>query len=180
MKILSKLFYLIVTAAIVTLFIKLSIWQWHRYQFKQSLEQTYQLQWKAKPVNLAIVLKQIAQNPNQVGYYKVIAYGHYDNRQFLLDNRTKNNQIGFDVITPFKLDNDQAILVDRGFIPANVHRQINTEITPPQNKIELSGLLNKPTKSFILGPVIEPQATMQWPLRVMRLDPKSLLVPLNY
>ena len=115
-----------------------------------------------------------------MGYYKVIAYGHYDNRQFLLDNRTKNNQIGFDVITPFKLDNDQAILVDRGFIPANVHRQINTEITPPQNKIELSGLLNKPTKSFILGPVIEPQATMQWPLRVMRLDPKSLLVPLNY
>lgn len=164
----------LLTAAIVALFIKLSIWQWHRYQFKKNLEQTFISQVQATPKELKQVLSFLDKARSETSYSKIIATGHYAQKQFLLDNRTKNNQVGFDVITPFILTNGKTILVDRGFVPADSHRHVHTDITPPTLPITLIGLLSKPSKSFIIGPLIESTPQTNWPKLIMRIDPNIL------
>lgn len=176
----NRLTFSLLTVAIVALFIKLSIWQWHRYQFKKHLEQTFVTQWHATPQDLLLLLAKFKAVNTPMGYEKIFASGHYEKQQFLLDNRTKNNQVGFDVITPFQLNNGQTILVDRGFIPADIHRHIHADITPPNTSLLLIGLLTQPSKSFVLGPVIE--AGTAWPRLIMRIDldllAQSLQTPL--
>jgi len=160
----------LLTAAIVALFIKLSIWQWHRYQFKKNLEQTYISQLQAAPT----AIDQLLKNNPSAAYSKIMATGYYGTKQFLLDNRTKNNQVGFDVITPFKLSHGGTILVNRGFVAADSHRQIQLDITPPTLPVSLTGLLSKPSKNFIIGPVIEATSQTNWPKLIMRVDPSAL------
>jgi len=184
-KILHNRFVLsLLTASIVALFIKLSIWQWHRYQYKKSLAQSFVTQLHAAPQNLLQVqslsaLRSTADGMQRPQYIKILATGHYTAQQFLLDNRTKNNQIGFDVITPFQLNNGQTILVDRGFVPADIHRHLYTDITPPNTSVQLTGLLSTPSKSFVLGPVVETVDQNHWPRLVMRIDPTLLSIALK-
>lgn len=177
-----KLWATLLTLAIVALFIQLSIWQYHRYHYKKALQETYAKEMIAPPQPLINVVQDLqVQVKGCELYTRISAQGHYDSHQFLLDNRIQNGQVGFEVITPLKLTNGQAILVDRGFVPATANRKILMDITPPTSDIQLTGLLTKPVKNFILGAVIETQLTHPtWPLMVMRVEPSTMALPLAY
>jgi len=46
-----------------------------------------------------------------------------DEHQFLLDNISQGGRAGYDVVTPLKLDDGSAVLVNRGFVAGTGHRE---------------------------------------------------------
>ncbi len=67
--------------------------------------------------------------PDDLGLlkYRPIRFaGHYvGEHQFLIDNQHVDGEVGYFVLTPFKLDGtDKAVLVNRGWLPLNVDRSV--------------------------------------------------------
>ncbi len=92
--------------------VSLGFWQLDRADEKQAI------------VN-AIVLAQSSpakplepENINSKEHYKVLLNGYFDSeKQFIYDNQIVKSNAGYYVLTPFILNNDTAILVNRGFVP---------------------------------------------------------------
>ncbi len=159
----------------VLLFVKLSLWQWHRYHYKKNIQLSYAAETIAPAKPLLSVLAPLINNKNV--FIHVSATGYYDTHQFLLDNRISDGRVGFEVITPLMLTDGQTILVNRGFVPANVNRQLMQSIEPPSGLVQLEGFLILPEKIFVLGNIITPP--MSWPIKIMRIDSEYLSPPLH-
>ena len=96
------------------LFIYLGIWQIERYHYKIHLIATYQAAAQAAPVPIDTV--NLTHLP---AFQHVTATGVFLNdKTMLLDNQDNNGTQGYDVITPFKVNQSTRILlVDRGWVP---------------------------------------------------------------
>ena len=87
------------------------------------------------------------------------------NRQFLLDNKIHNKIAGYEVITPFKV-NDKIILVNRGWVNSN-NRQSIPEILI-QNKItSIYGYSYYYKKLYELD---EDNYVNKWPLIIQNIE----------
>lgn len=149
--------------ALFCLLVSLGFWQLKRYHYKKYLLQAFNLAMQAAPAPLNDVIK--LTHPE---FRRVQITGHYLNsKTILLANRLAEHQSGYDVITPFKIKNEkQAVLVDRGFVPAQMITHSN--IVASQHIISLTGYLKFPDKHvFILGPEILNQ---QFPLEVQKIN----------
>ena len=99
-------------------------------------------------------------------YAVIMASGRFDvDHQILLDARTRDGRAGYDVLTPLVVDG-AAILVNRGWVPANPNRQKLPEIAVSDQPRAVTGLLDTlPRAALVAGPLdIRPE--MPWP-RVM-------------
>lgn len=104
-------------------------------------------------------------------YRRARAHGEYDtSKQFLLDNRVEDGQVGYRVLTPFRLEGSaQAVLVDRGFVPIVDGREVMPTLPAIENKNQVTGRISGgPSVGMRLG---EPTDTPgQWPRRVQYMD----------
>lgn len=65
--------------------------------------------------------------------------------QILLDNRVYKGKAGYHVITSFRIDGStMRILINRGWMPWGVDRQLLPKINTPIGTMRLSGLLRCP------------------------------------
>jgi surfeit locus 1 family protein len=56
-------------------------------------------------------------------FQRVSLAGRFDvEHQFLLDNRTHDGRAGYEALTPLERPNGQTVLIDRGWVPFNGHR----------------------------------------------------------
>lgn len=104
-----------VTACLLTLFLGLGHWQWSRAETKRSMLEDFQA-----TLTLADgpVIVSIADVRDLSRYSRVRVRGRWDiERQFLLDNRTRDGRAGFEVLTPFQLEDGHWLLVNRGWLP---------------------------------------------------------------
>jgi surfeit locus 1 family protein len=173
----------------VALFIRLGLWQLHKAEAKQALQDQFDSHLTATPV----ALPEEIGNPEEWRYRRVKVQGTFDTQyQILLDNQVENGVAGYHVITPLRIaGNDRAILVNRGWIPAPAEHSVVPEVTTPPGMQEVTGSLWLPSsKIFALE---APTASTQWqpvwqnmdmdrylksvPLKlyplVVRLDPDS-------
>ncbi len=99
-------------------------------------------------------------------YAVITASGRYDaSHQILLDARTKDGRAGYDVVTPLIADG-AAILVNRGWVPANPNRQKLPDIAVAEAPRTVTGLFDTlPRAALVAGP-LDIRAEMPWP-RVM-------------
>jgi surfeit locus 1 family protein len=84
-------------------------------------------------------------------YHNVLLAGHYEkNRQFIYDNQIVNGNAGYYILTPFILSDQQAILINRGFVPWHGRRDriADIEINPQPRVIKVS--LIKPVERIEL------------------------------
>jgi len=94
--------------------IGLGTWQVQRLHWKEGLiaarQAAFHLPPVAPPVNLAV-----AQG---LEYHPVRASGHFLNgREMRVAAIADDGTAGFDIVTPFMLDDGVVLLVDRGFVP---------------------------------------------------------------
>lgn len=147
----------------ILLFTSLGFWQLSRAREKATILNEYQSRAQIGPLSTKDL-----QRPDDWRFYQIKMVGTFDdNHTILLDNKTFNGKVGYEVYTPFLAKGmDSPVLVNRGFIPMGVSRDALPAIPKaPKGTITIQGMLNVPPAYFSLGE-IRSDGKSEWPLRV--------------
>jgi cytochrome oxidase assembly protein ShyY1 len=95
--------------------------------------------------------------------------GEYEpGRYFLLDNQTRNGEVGYGVVSSFLATDGRRWLINRGFIAGDRARRSLPEVRTPAGPVRLTGLV---WPELGLMPVFGENAWPEgWPKRVQRLE----------
>jgi surfeit locus 1 family protein len=106
----------LITLVMLTLFVGLGRWQWHRGEAKQAVWAEFERNAPASSLG--------ARDFSSIDRFaRVQLDGTFDaEHQFLLDNRSHAGKPGYEVLTPFVLGDGRRILVNRGWIPFGGYR----------------------------------------------------------
>lgn len=159
--------------ALLPLFLGLGRWQLQRADEKALAQVAFEQREQAAPTNIA----QLPAQPEP--YTRVAAIGHFDNaHSFLLDNRMLHGRFGYEVITPFILQQATAdgeaprlLLVNRGWIEGDPARRQRPAIVAVEGEVQLNGYVYRDnTKLTFFGNGDE----QQWPKLVQNLIVEDL------
>ena len=125
----------------VALLIKLGYWQLARAQEKHDRTSLYEKRMTAEPVNLDNLIEAPLSD---VAWRRVSALGQFGQVHVLLDNRTVNGRVGFEVLSSLELTSGKHLLVNRGWITAGATRATIPEFTTPVASVEIHGHLGPP------------------------------------
>ena len=104
----------------------LGLWQWHRHEDKQTKADAIAQHYDATPVPLEQALAAGPLSPERQ-WTRVTLTGTYAaDADLLVRNRTLDQTVGFEVLTPFRTGG-RTFLLDRGWVP----NAQNAETTPP-------------------------------------------------
>ena len=162
----------IVALALVVLFIALGIWQMNRGDFKSHLQEVVNS--NDMPVFEQAVLP--FEHSIEWRHKHVKFFGRFlSNKQFLLDNQVRDQQIGYSVLTPFLVDQfNVCILVDRGWIPQGASRAELPAIEVDEQSTMISGRVYVPYgEAFSLGGIADGEDE-GWPRRIQYVDYSEL------
>lgn len=158
----------LLTALLMPLTLALGVWQLQRGDEKEALQKMYDARAYAAAVPLA------ALDPQQdLQYRQVQLQGRFDNaHDFLLDNRSYQGQIGYELIEPFVMAGDKMVLVNRGWLAQGPSRQQLPTLMPVEGEVSLVGSVYQNVGTqLVLGPELE---TAGWPKVVETLDVKRM------
>ena len=153
------------TVMVVAILVSLGQWQLERADEKRAiLEQS-----KQNLQQPATLLPDTLDDLESWRYRKVYFEGTpLHTRQFLLDNQVRNGRAGFNVLTIFKLNQHQHILVDRGWIPIKTTRDKLPDVSIPPQPLRIEGYLYIPYgEPFKVNKDIE---ITGWPRIIAYLD----------
>lgn len=164
------LLVLVIFATVVLL--RLGVWQLQRAADKAAF-----LESLSRANNAPI--EQVAQLPDNVierpdwQYKKVQLQGQYLNdRQLLVDNQfngdSNDQRAGYDVLTPFLLQDNSIILVNRGWVSRNLLKNEKPNVEFASNTQSVSGIIRAPSKAFALGEMLDENDT--WPKLIQFID----------
>jgi cytochrome oxidase assembly protein ShyY1 len=94
----------------------LSAWQFARLHQREHLNKKVESRetFTPQPLNEVATNKSISS----IEYRNVALTGHYLTKgQIFISGRSDNEDAGYNVLTPFQLDNDKVVYVNRGWIP---------------------------------------------------------------
>jgi cytochrome oxidase assembly protein ShyY1 len=94
--------------------------------------------------------------------------GRYEDRTWLLDNRTRDGAPGYEVLTLFQPDQGQAVVVNRGWIQAPRTRDQLPDVRTPSESVAISGRLSEYPEPPVLMEAAQGEAG--WPRRVQALS----------
>ena len=127
---------------IITLFCALGTWQLVRLQWKNNLINQISEGLKSPALNYS--------NKINTNYQRISVNGEYDfEKQIYLYSLNENGKPGYDVITPFKTQGSENILVNRGWIETV---QKNESRINKTTTTKIQGLLLKNVKKNIFKP----------------------------
>jgi len=144
------------------LLVSLGYWQLQRAEQKQQLMNSLH---QAAPLRYL----PAAETLSAVQYSALILEGQLDqDKYFLLDNRTRNGHVGYEVIVLFQpLQSSQLILVNLGWIAAGSSRDQLPQIDLPAGNLWLSLLAKAPQEALMLA---RDQWLDDWPKRIQAID----------
>jgi surfeit locus 1 family protein len=132
----------VATAAGMSLFIVLGLWQLERAVFKEEIESKFQLRLTEPYKTLQALEGQ------DIEYRKLRLEGSYDNtRNLLVDNQLHRGRAGYYVLTPLLLnDSDQVLLVNRGWTAWGESRDDLQPIATPDSAEGVAGIAYFPSE----------------------------------
>ncbi len=158
----------IATLIILLLFIKLGFWQLDRAKQNQTLMHNY-IQRSILP---PLTAQDLNKSPLNLNFFHIQLSGFYDNpHSLLLDNKIYRGQLGYQVLTPFILNNHKIVLINRGWISQGHSREQLPLIPAATDNQLINGIIRIPEKSFTLGPN---ETTISWPLLIQRIEIANL------
>ena len=126
----------------VILFCSLGTWQVYRLQWKLDLINEINYGLNSEPV--------LYSKTNIINYQKVKFSGVFDfEKQVYLYSLNSNGQPGYDIITPIKINSNEILLVNRGWIKDNLKR--NKNINKVKTK-SFEGIIKKIGKPNLFKP----------------------------
>jgi surfeit locus 1 family protein len=160
---------------VLGILLSLGFWQLDRAAQKRALLAEYTAGGTAARLRIDAGLESV----DGLQYQPATVTGRYDRRQFLLDNRTHDGMVGYQVLTPLRLSRSEAgVLVNRGWIPLGGSRGQLPELpVDDQQRTVLGRIKDVSQQGFTLG---EEQPRDGWPYRVLRVDTDHLSRELGY
>jgi surfeit locus 1 family protein len=151
------------TLALLVLFIGLGRWQWDRGDYKAQLREQF-LAGEGPAVALG------AEPTTALARFaRITVAGRWDGeRQFLLDNRTREGRAGYEVLTPLRLADGRWLLVNRGWLPFSGFREQLPEVSLSRaaeaaSAVRVSGRIDElPSAGLESGRAAPPQSGT-WP-----------------
>ena len=116
----------VAAALLFVAFISLGRWQWGRAEQKRVIWDQF--------ARGADVAQPLATRPLEqwLRFQHVQLHGRWHaERQFLLDNRIIDGAAGYEALTPFELADGRWLLVNRGWLRFNGHREQLPDVTMP-------------------------------------------------
>lgn len=159
---------LLVTLLVVSLGVRLGVWQLTRAEEKRVW--LAQIETRATtPQSLEALLAM-----DDPAHYPIRLQGEFDNtRNILLDNRIHQGRAGYHVLTPFR-SQGQWVLVNRGWIPGSASRDTLPTVTPATGDVIVQGhTYLYSSKTFTLAEDDYDRPAV-WPLRVQKVEMQAL------
>ena len=129
----------VLALAVLALLLSLGFWQLDRAKQKQQLLDLQAERLLLDPVDLS----SIDINEISLRYLPVKTTGTLDvEHQVLIDNQVRKGQVGYSVLTPLRLNNDQAILLNRGWVAMGNDRNHLPDVKIPNIKAAFVGKLD--------------------------------------
>ncbi len=141
---------LLLGAIVFALLISLGLWQLDRAEQKRVFQRAF-----AAVQEAPYLAVQDAESLSEMDRFtRVVLEGQYEpGRQGLLDAQIHRGQAGYRVWTPFRLENGDAVLVDRGWVPADGDRTQLPDITIADERRMVRGMVAPfPEPGLRLGP----------------------------
>lgn len=136
----ANIYLTILALLVLLLLLSLGNWQLNRAQEKQDILDLQSIRMNMESVELSTL--QLRANKG-LRYWPVKATGLLDtDQQILIDNQVKDGRQGYFVLTPLKLNASEAILLNRGWVPAGPTRDILPNVSLPANGVTISGKLD--------------------------------------
>ncbi|MCL7744157.1 SURF1 family protein [Guyparkeria hydrothermalis] len=160
------------TLVLLPVFIGLGSWQVQRAAEKQQLLEAESAARQAAPVPAGSL------GPTNVPLH-ARASGQYDDHLFLLDNRVRNRQAGYEVLAPLRIADDEAVLVNLGWVSQGESRQQLPAVEVPAGTVHVTGLAMTPEAPPFALSDRETFAT-GWPKVVQTALPETLEKELGF
>lgn len=151
---------------LVVLFCVLGVWQLYRYHDKQTLLKTYE----ARLHELPKPFEFLSGNPADFQFQPVVVQGEWMNAFSILISRLHQGSVGFEVMTPLRVNGSQKwLLVDRGWI-AKSDKSLPS-FAPISGKLPALGYIKLvDAHAFILGKNILDTSVKPWVMQKLDLD----------
>jgi surfeit locus 1 family protein len=138
------------TGLLVTAFVGLGFWQLSRLEEKRAANRTLLARGELPVEDVSAVLGA----PSEAVFRRVRATGTYDvAREVVLVSQSYRDVSGAHVVTPLRLADGSAILVDRGWVPLTFAEPPVTEAAPPAGGVVVTGRLAPTQLRGRFGPV---------------------------
>jgi surfeit locus 1 family protein len=124
----------------VALCARLGLWQWDRHQQRAAENARIAAGLSRPPVAL-----DAEADPQALDYRPVEVRGVFDpSHEVLLRNRSLNGATGYHLITPLRLADGRAVLVDRGWVPlAADDPEQRAAFVPPGGVVTVTGVARR-------------------------------------
>jgi len=135
---------LLLAIVIILAMLRLAVWQLDRAEQKQLLLDQVTERSEQAVIPIADMLSDF--NGSELRYRNVSVTGRFRHQDSIyIDNQVVNGNVGYLVFTPFELNgaNNQAIMINRGWLPVGVSREVLPQFTTPEGLLTLAGRLNK-------------------------------------
>ena len=153
--------------------LSLGFWQLERADEKRAIERDIVLA-QSNPAKLVTKFESLLEKE----HYQVLLEGYYDNdKQFIYDNQIVNSNAGYYVLTPFVLNTEAAILVNRGFVPWHGKRTELADIKINNQPTTIKVSLIKPKQRIELK---QQKISTAFPILIQSLDIEYLSQLSNY
>ncbi|MEQ8958534.1 MAG: SURF1 family protein, partial [Coleofasciculus sp. C2-GNP5-27] len=110
--------FLLLVCAVLPLTVSAMFWQLDRAEQKSEMLRQLDEGLASPPV----LLEQVAEDAQN--YTQVIVEGRWSESVFLLDNRTRNGRVGYEVVGLIEREESVPVLVNRGWVPAGNDRSV--------------------------------------------------------
>ena len=124
-------------------------WQIKRLYWKEALIQRYITESQSKPIsNLSEVSK------SKVNEFKAVEISgkFLHNNEIYITGKTYEGNAGFHVVTPFKMENNKIVLINRGWVSEGYKNPNKRKFSLVKGKVKLKGIIRYPQKKGYFVP----------------------------
>lgn len=151
----------ILSLLFLSLLLHLGFWQLERAQEKNLMQQKMDETLLQPRINLSGTEKNIPL------FRRVELQGEFKTKNFwLIDNRVHHGRVGYEVVAPYTLKNNVTVLVNLGWVPAPVTRDLLPQVDLPLTH-SITGRLYQPSSNNMVRNV---EVSQTWPRRVQELS----------
>lgn len=128
----------VLVAAVLVSFPLLGLWQLDRHEQQQATHAALD----QRPDQPPLQPDELDGDPDELVYRRADLAGTWEpTREILLSTRAHQGRPGHRVLTPLRLSNGSAVLVDRGWVPYDVDAPPVEDARPPDGRVEVTGLV---------------------------------------